>query len=89
MDKKNILQQAEKNKWIVGKKYEVISISSLFKQQLSHQLITGQFIKIKVEQQSKLSNDWLWLEKNKTGKYAFPQFINQYLREKKGQQNLF
>ncbi len=89
LDKKNILQQAEKNKWIVGKKYEVVAVSSLFKQQLSHQLITGQFIKIKIERQSKLNGDWLWLEKSKAGKYAFPQFINQYLRENKGQQSLF
>jgi A/G-specific adenine glycosylase len=89
LDKKNILQQAEKKKWLIGKKYEVVSISSLFKQQLSHQLITGQFIKIKIEKQSKLNSDWLWLEKSKAGKYAFPQFINQYLREKKGQQSLF
>lgn len=89
LDKKNILQQAEKKKWLVGKKYEVVSISSLFKQQLSHQLITGQFIKIKIERQSKLNSDWLWLKKSKAGKYAFPQFINQYLRENKGQQSLF
>ena len=89
LDKKNILEQAKKKKWLTGKKYEVISISPLFKQQLSHQLITGQFIKIKLKQKPTLNNDWLWLEKNKTGKYAFPQFINQYLRENKGRQGLF
>jgi A/G-specific adenine glycosylase len=85
LDKKNILQLAEKKKWLLAKKYEVVSVSSLFQQQLSHQLITGQFLKIKIQQKTTLSNEWLWLEKNKTGKYAFPRFINQYLQENKAQ----
>ena len=62
----------------------VLTISSLFKQQLSHQLIAGQFIKIKLKQKPQLNNDWLWITKNKASKYAFPQFINQYLQEKRG-----
>ena len=87
--KKSILQAAEKKKWLTKKNYELMSISPLFKQQLSHQLIVGQFTKLKLKQKPPLKNDWLWIPMNKTSKYAFPQFINQFLREKAGQQSLF
>jgi A/G-specific adenine glycosylase len=89
LDKKSILQLIEKRKWLPGNNYELLSISPLFKQQLSHQLIAGQFIKIKLKQKPSDKNDWLWVTKSKIGKYAFPQFINQYLQEKTGQQSLF
>lgn len=84
LDKKSILQQAEKKNWLLKKNYEVLEISLLFKQQLSHQLIAGQFIKLRVKQKLKLEKDWLWIAKNRAGRYAFPQFINQYLRNKGG-----
>ena len=77
-EKKNILQHAEKKGWLEKENYQVITISSLIKQQLSHQLIAGQFIKIKLNQKPGLKNDWLWMTKNKIRKYAFPGIINQY-----------
>ena len=79
-EKKNILQHAEKKGWLEKENYQVITISSLIKQQLSHQLIAGQFIKIKLNQKPGLKNDWLWMTKNKIRKYAFPGIINQYLK---------
>ena len=89
VDVKNILQEAEKKKWILKKGYEAPSFSPAYKQQLSHQLIAGQFIKLRVKKKLPLSNDWFWVTKSKMLKYAFPQFINQYLREKTGLQSLF
>ncbi|HEY6064446.1 MAG TPA: A/G-specific adenine glycosylase [Chitinophagaceae bacterium] len=80
-DPKTILQRAEKEKWILKKGYEVLAVSPVFKQQLSHQLIAGQFIKLRVKKKSQLSNDWQWMIKKRIGKYAFPQFINQYFRK--------
>ncbi len=85
----NILQQATKKNWLVKKDYEVASVSPLFKQQLSHQLIAGQFIRIQLKRQAKDNNGWVWVTKSKMAKYAFPQFINQYLKEKRVQQSLF
>ncbi len=85
----NILQQATKKNWVVKNDYEVASVSPLFKQQLSHQLIAGQFIRIKLKRQPLGNNGWIWVTKRKVDKYAFPQFINQYLKEKAGQQSLF
>ncbi len=81
-DQKNILQQAEKKGWLEKKNYKAIAISRLIKQQLSHQLIVGQFIQIRINQKPALKNDWLWTTKNKIGKYAFPGIINQYLKAK-------
>jgi len=43
---KSVLIQAEKEKLLEKRNYDVISISPLYKQQLSHQLIAGQFITI-------------------------------------------
>jgi A/G-specific adenine glycosylase len=88
-DQKNILQQAEKKGWLEKKNYHIVTISPLFKQQLSHQLISGQFIKVILNKKPKLKNDWLWMTKNKISKYAFPGIINQYLNKKANQQSLF
>ena len=82
VDAKNILQKAEMKKWILKKEYKVVLVSPLFKQQLSHQLIAGQFLKINLKKKPNLNNDWQWIRKNKFIYYSFPQFINQYLRNK-------
>lgn len=89
VDKKNILKQAEKNKWVHKGKYELLAVSPLFKQQLSHQLIAGQFIKLKLKSNQDPEINWIWVTKSRIGKFAFPRFINQYLNEKGGQQSLF
>ena len=80
LDKKDILRALEKKKWLSKKEYEMISVSSIYKQQLSHQLIMGRFIKLKLKQKKTLPNFWLWVSGKKVDKYPFPQFINQYLR---------
>lgn len=86
---KKILQQAEKKSWLTKNSYELLVVSPLYKQQLSHQLIAGQFIKVKLKKKPAAKNNWQWLGKNKMGKYAFPQFINQYLKEGVQQPVLF
>jgi A/G-specific adenine glycosylase len=82
IDPKNMMQEAEKKKWVLKKGYALLSVSPLYKQQLSHQLIAGQFIRVCLKKKPKLGSEWLWVTKNKIRKYAFPQFINQYLRKK-------
>jgi A/G-specific adenine glycosylase len=83
-DLNTILLQAEKKGLLQKKNYDLISVSSPYKQQLSHQLIAGQFIKINLKKIPGSKNypapvGWLWLAKNKLSKYAFPKFINLYL----------
>lgn len=88
-DQKRILQIAIKNKMLKKDSYELLSISPLYKQKLSHQLITGQFFKIKLKQKPEAMKDWKWINYSRFGHYAFPVFINQYLKQKEGRQSLF
>jgi A/G-specific adenine glycosylase len=86
IDAKAILLEAEKKKWIMKKGYTVLSVSPIFKQQLSHQLIAGQFINLNLKKKPQPGHDpittgWRWVMKSRIGEYAFPQFINQYLRK--------
>jgi A/G-specific adenine glycosylase len=74
-----VLQQAIKKKWLSKNKYDILSVSPLVKQQLSHQQVTGRFIEVSLEQKPAPENDWRWVAGSAMGKYAFPGFINQYL----------
>ena len=77
---KDLLLQGEKNKWLEKKQYEVMHSSSLQKQQLSHQLIHGQFIRIRLRKKPQ-HTDWSWTTASATGKLAFPRFINHHLNK--------
>jgi len=75
-------------KHFFGKKgFEIISISPLMKQQLTHQRINGRFIHLHVSQRPAVTDNCIWVKKEKLKNYAFPKFITQYLnsffREKK------
>ncbi len=76
-----ILKNAQKSGWITEKNYEVISVSALYKQHLSHQLIVGKFIGIKLKTKGLPIEKSIWVTKNGMKKLAFPKFINQYLDE--------
>lgn len=78
---KKIIREAEKRKWLTKNKYKVLSVSGLFKQQLSHQHINGQFIKIDIKQKPKQEKLWLWVERKKIKLFAFPQLINQMMKQ--------
>ncbi|MBC7948581.1 MAG: A/G-specific adenine glycosylase [Chitinophagaceae bacterium] len=70
---------------LIGKKgmlnetgYELITTSATYKQQLSHQMIIGQFIEIRVK--NKPNNaDFLWVSPSELKQFAFPRLINHYL----------
>jgi len=79
-ESKAILMQAEKLNWLQKKNYEIMAVSPLFKQQLSHQLIAGKFIKVKVKKRLDMKEDVSWVTTRELKKFAFPKFINQYLK---------
>lgn len=87
LDQGKILARAEKQNWFIAGKYEVITLSPVYKQQLSHQLIAGRFIHIRVKNKPNQA-DWQWVNETGLGKFAFPRVINQYL-EKAREQSLF
>lgn len=89
LSQQKLLSQAEEKNFLKKNSYEITGSSSLLKQQLSHQLIAGRFLKIKLKQKPILRNDWFWVPKNKLKKFPFPRFINQYLEERSVEQSLF
>ena len=68
---------------------EVTHISNLLSQQLTHQKIRGQFIKIELKTIPKSLKHYQWQPLKEIHKLAFPKFINQYLESKELQGNLF
>jgi A/G-specific adenine glycosylase len=70
---------------IVGKKYNLINISSFYKQQLTHQTIEGLFIHIKLL--SPLKNKFIanfeMVNKKEITTLAFPRFITNYFEDQK------
>jgi len=80
-NKKRIVQLAAERNWLEKTEYELLSISPLFKQKLSHQLIVGQFIRILLLNKPLVEPGRNWVAKNKFDKYSFPQIINQFLRK--------
>lgn len=84
LEVKNIIQQSVNKKWLGKNEFALQSVSAVYKQQLSHQLIVGQFIRIILQYQPNENNNWVWMTKNKITKYAFPQLINQYLQKNAG-----
>lgn len=75
---KKIIVKAEKAGWLKKGDYEIVSVSPLYKQQLSHQLIVGRFINIKLKRKPVVPKEWQWIRESELGNYAFPRFINQY-----------
>ena len=84
-----ILVLAKKKKWFGDAAIELLSISTLFKQQLSHQLIAGQFITVKLKKKPPEKENFQWVDNKKLNQLAFPQFINQFLNERVKQSSLF
>ncbi|OQY95180.1 MAG: A/G-specific adenine glycosylase [Sphingobacteriales bacterium UTBCD1] len=86
---KKILQLAVKDRILKEGGYEILSVSPPYKQRLSHQLISGRFLKIKLKQKTVKANDWIWISTGRSSHYAFPAFINQNLKKSGAGKNLF
>ncbi len=78
VDEAGLLKELKRMPWLKKIKFEIKSISPKFSQRLSHQLIEGRFIHIKLQQRPVL-NKLSWVKKDDIKKYPFPKFINQYL----------
>ena len=70
-------------------KASLVNISPVQKQQLTHQLIKGQFIRVKLSSVPKILQDYEWLLSSDLPNLAFPKFINQYTELPTLQGNLF
>ena len=75
---KTILQEVKNKKWALKFEYPPM-LSREFSQQLSHQLISGKFLRIKLKEKPGIDDKWTWMPHKKAMGLAFPQFIRQYL----------
>ena len=62
-------------------KYTLIHTSQIYKQQLTHQVIEGQFVVIKLDVKPKSLEHFSLMTIKQIKKLAFPKIINQYLEE--------
>jgi A/G-specific adenine glycosylase len=76
---KDILKMAETQFPFLKNNYQVLTISPVYRQQLSHQLITGRFIRMRLIRKYNGNKHWILVKKSQATDYAFPKFINQYL----------
>ena len=75
-----ILKIAEKRKLIQKNFYHVDSVSPLLTQQLTHQKIKGQFIKLSLSREPVIPG-MIAVSQKQINRYAFPKFINSYLEK--------
>jgi A/G-specific adenine glycosylase len=68
--------------------FEVISISKVYKQQLTHQTILGQFVQIKLAKEVQIFG-YEALKKSKINLLPFSKFITNYLQDNNVSLNLF
>ena len=67
-------------KKLLGKQaFEISSVSQVFKQQLSHQVIHGRFITVVINKPLPALKAFELVEKRRLSTYAFPRFINAFL----------
>ncbi|HMR92183.1 MAG TPA: A/G-specific adenine glycosylase [Chitinophagaceae bacterium] len=74
-----IIREALQKKWWEKNEYVITSVSPLLKQQLSHQLIQAQFIRIKLSSKPVLPEGYEWVNAAELRAYAFPRIINVFL----------
>jgi A/G-specific adenine glycosylase len=77
-------------KKLFGKQPVVVkNISPLYRQQITHQNIAGQFIELEMDSRPVTMNDYELVKKNTLKKYPFPKFIINWLQQNSKQVQLF
>lgn len=70
-------------------KANIVHISPMYAQQLTHQKIQGQFVKIVLPEVPKPLQQYQLVPLKEVSAWAFPKFINQYLEANSTQSSLF
>ena len=64
-------------------------ISRVYRQELSHQTIQGQFLTVRLKKTLPTLKDYLLVDRGRLPEYAFPKFINAWLLDPTPAQSLF
>jgi A/G-specific adenine glycosylase len=78
-----ILQISDVKKILSDISHTITTVSVISKQQLTHQLISGIFIEIKLEESIALTDDFIAVEEKNLFHLPMPKFILSYLSTKK------
>jgi A/G-specific adenine glycosylase len=65
------------------------SISRIYRQELTHQTLQGQFITVRLKHPLSGQKEYLPVQKSRLAEYAFPKFINAWLSDPTPAQSLF
>jgi A/G-specific adenine glycosylase len=76
---KTVLREAEKNNLLEKNKFEIVSVSELIRQQLSHQIVRARFLHIRLKEKPVQPPNFKWVNKKHLSHLAFPKIINDYL----------
>lgn len=79
LPEKALIKKAGSEKWLHPESAVIQSVSSSYKQQLTHQLISGKFIRISLQKKPAVAG-LLWLTKKDLKRYAFPRLYREYLQ---------
>ncbi len=69
----------KKIKWLKGSRYDILQVSTIQKQQLTHQLIGATFIRIRLKEKLQSQAGWKWVSPKNLKAYAFPVIVKNYL----------
>lgn len=69
--------------------FTVNAVSKVFRQQLTHQTIRGQFITVSASEAPQDLKNYMLIEKKRLDEYAFPRFINDFFDDNSSQSELF
>ncbi|MBS1604181.1 MAG: A/G-specific adenine glycosylase [Bacteroidetes bacterium] len=64
-------------------------ISRVYRQELSHQTIQGQFVTLRLKKKLPTREGWLLVDRQRLTDYPFPKFINAWLQDPTPAQSLF
>jgi A/G-specific adenine glycosylase len=79
---KKLLSSPHFKEMLKGNTYCLIYTSPVYKQQLTHQDLSGRFIEIRVDHKPEGMEDFIPIPGNKLSSLAMPRFILSYLHEK-------
>lgn len=73
-----LIRQAVSKKWLYPETATIESVSPRYKQQLTHQQISGQFVRISLKKKPGIPG-LIWLTPKELKQHAFPRFFREYL----------
>ncbi|MDQ6903045.1 MAG: NUDIX domain-containing protein, partial [Bacteroidota bacterium] len=81
LPEKEIINSSTFTSFFKENNYDVIKISKLFKQKLTHQIIKGRFIHVKIKPPGKALKNYEAVSAKELALLAFPKFISSYLAD--------